>query len=361
MLCYNSSENTYSRLATELSLPMRVTQQDIAKIANVSQATVSRVLAGDQRVEPEIRDRVVAAMQEHNYQPDARARSLRSRRSGLIGLVVKRPHGGLSDDPFFANLVSHIMDFLSGRPYHLCVEMVTDVSSQESVYDEMLRTRRVDGLILVESEARDERIHRLHNEGFPFILIGHPGEQTDFIWSVDNDNQLAGEIATRHLVESGYERIGFLAGPRGVTVSEDRVAGYRAVLSTLQRVSKVWHSEFGFAAARDVALQALGSADRPDAFVVLDDFMAMGVVMAARELGLRIPQDLGIVSFNDSSLCNLLDGGLSSVSLNIPEMVRLATGRLLKIIEDKPIYGERRVIVPCELKVRASSNRGADA
>ncbi|HMS55554.1 MAG TPA: substrate-binding domain-containing protein, partial [Fimbriimonadaceae bacterium] len=82
------------------------------------------------------------------------------------------------------------------------------------------------------------------------------------------------------------------------------------------------------------------------------------VVLAARELGLRIPEDLGLVSFNDSSLCGLLEGGLTSVSLNIPEMVRLATGRLLKIIEESPIYGERRVIVPCELKERGSSRGG---
>lgn len=337
---------------------MRVTQQDIAKIANVSQATVSRVLAGDNRVEGEIRDRVVAAMREHNYQPDARARSLRIKRNGLLGLVVKRPHGGLSDDPFFANLVGHIMDFLSGRPYHLCMEMVTDATSQEAVYDEMLRTRRVDGLLLVESEADDERIHRLYDEGFPFMLIGHPGHEYEkLIWSVDNDNRLAGYLATRHLIEEGYESIGFIAGPRGVTVSEDRLTGYRQALEAAGMEPRIWHSEFGFEAARGVATAVL-EGNRPAALIVLDDFMAMGAILAARDLRLRIPSDLGVVAFNDSSICNLVDGGLTSVSLNISEMVRLATGRLLKIIEEKPIYGERRVIVPCELKARGSSHRG---
>lgn len=335
---------------------MRVTQQDIARIANVSQATVSRVLAGDGRVENDIRDRVVAAMREHNYQPDARARSLRSSRTGLLGLVVKRPSGGLSDDPFFANLVGHIMDFLSGRPYHLCVEMVSSASSQEAVYDEMLRTRRVDGVILVESEAIDERLHRLQLEGFPFVLIGNPVSDNG-IWSVDNNNILAGEIATKHLLDMGYKRVGFLSGPTGVTVSEDRIAGYRSACLGRQVKELVWHSEFGFESARDVALDALAGPDRPDAMVVLDDFMAMGVVLAARELGLSIPDQLGLVGFNDSSICNVLDGGLSSVSLSIPEMVKLATGRLIKIIEEKQIYGERRVIVPCELKARGSSRR----
>ena len=247
------------------------------------------------------------------------------------------------------------MDFLSGRPFHLCLDMVSDQQAQENVYDEMLRTRRVDGLILVEPEAKDDRIARLHAEGFPFILIGDPGDAHDQrIWSVDNNNRLAGQMATKHLRDARFTNIGFLAGPEGVTVSEDRIAGYREALG---QCGSVWHSDFGFASAREKALEILKSPNRPDALVVLDDFMAMGVVLAARELEVSVPDQLGIVSFNDSSVCHLIDGGLSSVSLNIPEMVRLATGRLLKVIEDKAIYGEHRVIVPCELKVRGSSAR----
>ncbi len=343
---------------------MRVTQQDIARLAQVSQATVSRVLSGDNRVETDIKDRVLAVMRETNYQPDVRARSLRSRRTGLIGLVVKRPSGGLNDDPFFANLISHIMDYLIGRPFHLCVEMVATQSSQEAVYDEMLRTRRVDGLILVESEARDERIHRLQMDRFPFVLIGNPLQSDvsheDTIWSVDNDNMLAGQIATEHLVHNGYKRIGFLGGPIGITVSEDRLIGYQRTSRGSGAPEIIFHSDFGFTPAKESALKILAAEDRPDALVVLDDFMAMGVVRAARELGLSIPRDLGVVSFNDSSICDLMEHGLTSVSLNIPQIVRSACGRLLKIIEEKPIYGDRRIIVPCELHVRGSSRREED-
>ncbi len=340
---------------------MRVTQQDIAKLANVSQATVSRVLSGDARVEDDIKVRVLAVMRDTNYQPDVRARSLRSRRTGLIGLVVKRPSGGLNDDPFFANLISQIMDFLVGRPYHLCVEMVSSSSNQEAVYDELLRTRRVDGLILVESEARDERIHRLQDDEFPFVLIGNPltDNGKDGIWSVDNDNILAGAMATEHLLETGYRRVGMLAGPMGLTVSEDRIIGYQRAISGSGSPELVWHSDFGHVAAREAALKLLASEDCPDALVVLDDFMAMGVMLAARQLGMPIPDKLGLVSFNNSSLCGLMDRGLTSVSLNIPQIIRSACGRLLKIIEEKALYGSRRMIVPCELHVRGSSVREA--
>ncbi len=335
---------------------MRITQQDIARIAQVSQATVSRVLAGDEKVEPTIRDRVAAVMVQHNYQPDVRARSLRNRRTGLIGLVVNRPVGGLTNDPFFSSLTAEIIDYLSGKPYHLCLDMATSESSQSAVYDEMLRSRRVDGLILVESQARDERLHRLQQDKFPFVLIGNP-LNSDEIHSVDNDNVRAAEIATQHLLDAGYRRVGFLGGPAGITVSDDRIVGYQRAIRGKQSDHLIWHSQFGSDAAREKALEILASPNRPDALVVLDDFMAMGVVLAARAMGLRIPQQLGLVAFNDTNLCDLLECGLSSVSLNISSLVRTSCDRLMKIIENRPIGESRRTIVPCELKVRGSSIR----
>jgi DNA-binding LacI/PurR family transcriptional regulator len=335
---------------------MRVTQLDIARFARVSQATVSRVLSGDDRVEPELRGRVLDVIRLHNYQPDVRARSLRLRRTGLIGLVLKRPHGGLSDDPFFAALTAGIMDFLCGKPYHLCVDVVTDEASQEGIYDEMLRTRRVDGLILVEPEAADERINLLQKDKFPFVIIGNP--KNERIFSVDNDNVHAGEIAAQHLIDSGYRRIAFLAGPRHITVSDDRIEGYRRAVLRAGQSPIVAHSKFGFEAAREAAVDLI-ELEKPDAIVVLDDFMACGVVLAARQMNVRIPDQLGLVAFNDSSLCNLLDVGLTSVSLGIENIVQAAICKLLEVIEEETLDEiPVRQIVPCELKVRGSSRIG---
>jgi len=336
---------------------MRVRQQDIAKLAKVSQATVSRVLAGDSKVDAKITARVRAVMTQHNYQPDVRARSLRNKHTGLIGLVIKRSHGGLVNDPFFANLVAEIMDYLDGQPFHLCLDIASDERTQGAIYDEMLRTRRVDGLILVESEARDERIKRLQSDAFPFVLIGNPHEE-DAVWSVDNDNVLAAEMATRHLLEQGFQRVGMIAGPHGITVSEDRIQGYRRAVEAAGQQCRIWNSAFGSDAARATTLCALEEEGAPDAVVVLDDFMAMGVVQAARQRGARVPQDLGIVSFNDSNLCELLDCGLSSVSLNIGEIVRFACEQLFDAIDAEEGTQPLRRIVPCELKVRGSSQRG---
>jgi DNA-binding LacI/PurR family transcriptional regulator len=337
---------------------MRVTQLDIARIASVSQATVSRVLSGDDKVEAAIRDRVTEVMRQHNYQPDVRARSLRSRRTGLVGLVMNRPVGGLADDPFFAGLTAEILDFLSERPYHLCLDMTASEAGQTAIYDDMLRTRRVDGLLLVESEATDYRIERLQMDRFPFVLIGNP-LTSDQIHSVDNDNVFAAEMATRHLLNSGYRRVGILAGRKGITVSDDRIAGYQRAIRGQQEEHLIYHADFGAKAAAAVARDVLRGPEAPDALVVLDDYMALGVVGVARESGLRIPEQLGLVSFNDSNLCDLVEGGLTSVSLNMAEIVRTACDRLLRIIENRSLPSVRRALVPCELRVRGSSRREA--
>lgn len=334
---------------------MRVTQQDIARLAAVSQATVSRVLAGDERVEPDKRERVLTVIKQSNYRPDVRAQALRRRRTSLVGLVLKRPDGGLKDDPFYSALISEITQVLSKSHYHLCLDVAADSDKQTGVYDELLRTRRVDGLILVEPESEDARLHKLQDDRFPFVVIGNP--RTSVMHSVDNDNVLAARIATQHLVENGYRKIGFLGGPSGVAVSEDRLIGYRMVMNENGLVPRVWSSDFGFAAASEASRAVLSSPDRPDALVVLDDFMAMGTARTARQLGLALPGDLGLVSFNDSSLCELVDGGITSVNMNFEQLVQEACRKLIQIIEAKTPAVPSRLVIPCELMVRGSSRR----
>jgi DNA-binding LacI/PurR family transcriptional regulator len=342
------------------------TQRDIARLARVSQSTVSRVLTGDVGVDAETAHRVRTAIDEANYRPDNAARSLRNRKSGLIGLVVKRPAGGLNEDPFFASLTAEIIDALSDTPYSLCLEQTTE-SAQGAVYDDLLRTRRVDGLILVESEARDSRIARLQADHFPFVLIGNPamiGESNsaaEGVWSVDNDNVEAADVAVRHLIDEGYRRIGFLAGPEGMTVGQDRAVGFRRALARYGLAGSVRHCDFGLEHAREAAHIWLREPNRPEALLALDDFLGLGVVLAARQLGLAIPADVALVSFNDGAFCKVLECGLTSVNLNIPAIVRESCTRLLELIDgDIDVAAPHRTIVPSTLTIRGSS-RGARA
>lgn len=335
---------------------MRVTQRDIARLAKVSQATVSRVLSGDDRVEVAIRERVSEVIREQNYQPDVRAQSLRNQRAGMIGLVIKRPQGGILNDPFYANLIASIVEQLSETEFHLCVDSAVDNDKHQMLYDEMLRSRRVDGLILVEPEASDERILRLQRDKFPFVLIGNPLHAAE-VHSVDNDNVLAAEALTRHLIDQGYRRIAFIGAKAGITVSDDRIAGYQRALRGVQEEHLIFHSDFGSEPARETAREVFSLPNRPDAVIVLDDFMALGVSAASREFKLSVPRDLGIGSFNDTSLCEVINGGLTSVNLNIPEIVRLSVTRLLDVIYGRSIPGSPRILVPSSLSIRNSTKR----
>lgn len=333
---------------------MRVTQQDIAKAANVSQATVSRVLAGDTRVEASKRERVNAAIQATNYQPDVRAQALRRKRTNLIGLVLKRSHGELKDDPFFATLVAEITQFLSSTPYHLCLDVAEDGDGQSDIYDELLRSRRVDGLILVEPEAEDRRLSKLQEEGFPFVVIGNPRSAS--FHSVDNDNVLAGRMATLHLLENGYRSVGMVAGPEGVVVSDDRSMGYRLAMAETGGKPQVWHAGFGYRAAAQAAQEILRSPDRPEALVVMDDFMALGVSRAAHNLDIRVPGELALVSFSVGNLCALIESGLTTVDMNISDLVANACRKLIEVVEGESV-DPSRTVVSCELRTRTSSRR----
>ncbi|MCS7066180.1 MAG: LacI family transcriptional regulator, partial [Fimbriimonadales bacterium] len=290
-----------------------IRQTEIARLARVSQATVSRVLNNDPQVNEELRQRVLAVVEALGYVPDARAQSLRAQRTRLLGLVIHRAPAALAYDPFFSALIASIIDQAGKQGYHLCVDAARTVRGQRAIYEELLRTRRVDGLILVESETRDERIARLTAEGFPFVLIGRY-EPEDAIYTVDNDNIGAARMATEYLLQHGRRRIAYIGGPAGLTVTRDRLHGYRDAL-TAHGVGYDAHlvafgafSEGGGARAMS---ELLSLAQPPDAVLALDDVLAIGAMREAQRCGWRIPQDIAIIGFNDTPLCSFVEPSLT--------------------------------------------------
>ncbi|GIV17327.1 MAG: LacI family transcriptional regulator [Armatimonadota bacterium] len=333
-----------------------LTQNQIAKLSRVSQATVSRVLRGDPRVNEELRQRVLAVIEKHGYVPDARAQSLRSQRTGILGLVVHRSPKQLARDPFFSALIASIIEFAGKAGYHLCVDAARAVQSRRAIYEDLLRTRRVDGLILVEPQTRDERMPRLLEEGFPFVLIGRY-EPIDAVYSVDNDNIGAGRMATEYLLRKGHRRIAHISGPRGLFVCEDRYTGYQQALKEAGVCCVpelvVWgdfSEEHGYRAMS----RLLSLPNPPTAVVAVDDLVAVGALRAARERGTSIPQQLAVIGFNDSPFCQYVDPPLSSVAVDIRALAQMATEVLIHQIEEREVP-QRRYIVPCHLVERASA------
>lgn len=333
-------------------------QTEIARIAKVSQATVSRVLNDDPQVNEELRQRVLAAVEAYDYVPDARAQSLRSsnKSSKTLGLVIHRAPAQLANDPFFSALIAAILAQGGKHGYHLCVDAARTVHSRRAIYEELLRSRRVDGLILVESETDDERIEQLDAQGFPFVLIGRY-ERGDTIYSVDNDNVGAAEMATGYFIGKGHVRIAYIGGPAGLVLTRDRFAGYKAALEeaglkfdSSLAVFGDFTEQSGFRIMRDL----LSLPDPPTAVLALDDVLALGAMRAAKQMGKRIPDDLAIIGFNNSPICSYVEPAITSVAVDIPELAKTATEMLIDLIEGCAIEPKRR-IVPSHLVMRHSA------
>ena len=331
-------------------------QVEIARLAGVSQATVSRVLKGDPQVNDAMRQRVLAVVQELGYVPDARAQSLRSQRTRLLGLVVHRAPEALAGDPFFSALIASIIEQAGRHEYHLCVDTARTARSQRAIYEELLRTRRVDGLILVESETHDKRIERLSREGFPFVLIGRY-EPADAVCSVDNDNVGAAWMATDYLIRTGRQRIAFIGGPAGLTVTRDRLQGYKNALEShgLSYTPRLLSfAEFTERSAASAMAELLSLTPPPDAVVGLDDLIALAAMREAKRHGFRIPDDIAFIGFNDSPLCRYVEPSLTSIAVDIPALARKATEMLIGLIEGRAPNPTRQ-IVPARLVQRESA------
>jgi DNA-binding LacI/PurR family transcriptional regulator len=331
-------------------------QVEIARLAGVSQATVSRVLKGDPQVNAAMRERVLAVVQQLGYVPDARAQSLRSQRTRLLGLVIHRAPDALAGDPFFSALIAMIVEQAGRYDYHLCVDTARTARSQRAIYEELLRTRRVDGLILVESETQDRRIERLSSEGFPFVLIGRY-EPEDAVCSVDNDNIGAAQMATDYLLRTGRRRVAYLGGPAGLTVTRDRLWGYKAALEAHgvgYDPRRVVFADFNARSAASATMELLSQTPPPDAIVALDDMLAIVAMRTAKQHGYCLPDDLAIVGFNDSPLCEYVEPRLTSVAVEIPALARKATEMLIGLVEGREPTPKRQ-IVPVRLVKRDSA------
>jgi DNA-binding LacI/PurR family transcriptional regulator len=333
-----------------------IRQKEIARLARVSQATVSRVLNNDPQVNDELRQRVLAVVEALGYVPDARAQSLRAQRTRLLGLVIHRAPSALAYDPFFSALIASIIEQAGKQGYHLCVDAARTVRGQRAIYEELLRTRRVDGLILVESETRDERIARLTAEGFPFVLIGRY-EPEDALCTVDNDNIGAARMATEYLLARGRRRIAYIGGPAGLTVTRDRLRGYREALEAhgvAYDPHLVVFGNFNEQGGACAMAELLSLPTPPDAVLALDDVLAIGAMREAQRRGVRIPHEIAFVGFNDTPLCAFVEPSLTSVAIDIPALARAATQRLIDLIEGR-IVSPKRLIVPARLVPRESA------
>jgi len=310
----------------------RATIVDVAKLAGVSPSTVSRVITGKPRISARTSRRVIEVMEELGYYPNMNARNLVAKQSNAIGLVIRSVENTFLN-PFFPEVIRGISVAAQQEGFSIFMGMGRDAEEEKACAVKMVQGRQVDGVVLLHSRANDPLLPYLKQMQFPFVVVGRPKEkQTTY---VDNDNVEGAAEATDYLIRKGHTSIAFLGGSMEYIVTVDRLDGYRKALAAAGlpfREEFVLEADFAEAGGSDAVRRLLSSGERPTALLVMDDVMAVGVLGALRELGLRVPEDVSVVSFNNVPLSRFCSPPLTTVDIGIYELGFLAASQLIERI-----------------------------
>jgi alanine racemase len=327
---------------------MRARLADIAQQAEVSEATVSRVLNDRPGVAAETRQAVLTALDVLGYERPAR---LRKRNAGLVGLVVPE-----LDNPIFPAFAQTIESSLTQHGFTpvLCTQAPGGVPEDE--YVEMLLDRQVSGIIFVsglhaDSTADQERYRKLITRPLPIVLVNGYAEGVEAPF-ISCDDRTAGELAVAHLAALGHRKIGLITGPERFYPVKRKIEGYRAAMARLgltELISLAWFSvEGGDAAANRLLEKGVTG------FVCGSDLMALGAIRAARQRGLQVPEDVSIVGYDDSPLIAFTDPPLTTLRQPVRAMAVAAVRALVDEIKGHAAPHSEYIFRP-ELVVRGST------
>ena len=335
---------------------MAVTIKDVAALAGVSPSTVSRTCKNNPSISEETKERVRKAMAELGYEPNFQASNLASQNSRTIGIILPASAKEVYENSFYLEAIQGISNYCNGRQYMTTIVTGQDEAEILDAVRSMSRSGKVDGFIILYSKKEDPVIDYLFNEGLLYILIGKATQYTNQTIYIDNDNLLAGREATEYLYQLGHRRIAYLGSDSSLMFSADRKAGYQLALASHQlpvrpeycvEVKNV--SENNEEAIRGLLMQK----DRPTAILVSDDILAVSLERVCLENHLAIPEDLSIISFNNSLFARLTSPQLTSIDIGAGQLGSEAASQIINHIENPNLLATK-IIVPHHLIERDS-------
>lgn len=338
-------------------MSQQVTIKDLARMLNVSVATVSRALRDLPDIHPDTKKAVLDLAEALDYQPNVLATSLVKSRTKTLGLVV--PDLGYY---FFSTVVKSIEDAAMNAGYSLLITQTQESYERELVNIQNLSRSQVEGFIISLSRETEnlDHIRRLQKRGIPLVFFDRDSDEIATS-KIMVDNEESAYEAVKHLIENGCKRIAFLAGPKNVSVSNQRRAGYLRALEEAgipADPSLILHSDYFQDTAISQTHILMKGAKRPDGILVVSDRLAIGVLVALKELNISVPGEVKIVSFNNEPICSVLSPSISSVAQPLDEIGRLAVELLVEQIEKKSSEDFPKIkVLKTKLVVRESSSK----
>ncbi|ATG50081.1 LacI family transcriptional regulator [Brachybacterium vulturis] len=331
----------------------RATMRDVARLAGVSKTTVSRVLNGSDLVTDETRTQVEDAMQRAGYVVSYQARSLATGRSDAVALLVTEPFQDMWTDPTFASILGGTYSALSSTPMTPLLLQASSPNEQTKVRS-LLEQGVVDGIIHLTPYVDTVLLEHLSTMRTPTVLCGRlPGDPYAGQFStVYADDEIGARLAATRLAERGREHPVALLGPRENPANMDRLAGYRAVLGELLPEERVRFGEWDERSGHEAATQVLATGKEVDALLCASDRIAVGALEALQEAGLRVPEDVSVIGFDDHPLAARSTPPLTTVAQPMVSEGEVAVGLLKELLEGG---APRTEVLPMELRRRASA------
>ncbi len=326
------------------------TIREVAALAGVSPTTVSHVVNNTRFVSAEVRQRVLSAMDELGYRPNALARSLRRGETQTLGLILPD-----SANPFFAEIGRSIEDAAFELGYNVILCNTEGDLHKENLYVDVLMKKQVDGVIFVVAGDRSDSLVSMIKHGVSVVVVDRDvaGVSLD---TVMTDNYQGGYLATQHLLSLGHTCIGCISGPSHLTPSAQRVTGYRQALldaGLTVAESLILRGDFRPESGRSAAKVLLNHTPRPTAIFACNDMMAIGVLRAARELSLNVPNDVAVVGYDDIELASYTAPPLTTIRQPKAEIGRAAVQLLLERLNQREL-APRRELYPATLVIRGT-------
>jgi LacI family transcriptional regulator len=333
--------------------PRRISSWDIAREANVSQSTVSRVINNNPRISEATRKRVKKAMDRLGYSPNAAARTLITGRSNLIGLVVSN-----ITNPFYPEVIEAIVATAAEHDYNVVLCNTQESQKLQTAYLELLIEHQVDGAILTSSLLDSEGLlAQAGIDRIPLVMVNRTvdGLRVD---SVHLDNVAAGRLVAKHLVDLGHRAIAFVGGVEATSTDCARLTGFRSELDALGVAlpdEYVVHQEFTRSSGYELTQRLLALPNRPTALFCADDLIALGAMDALLDSGLRVPEDISVIGVDDVQAASLRQVALTTVRQPTAEMGRRAVQLLLERIRGRPDAEPIDIVLRPRLIVRRTS------